>query len=308
MEKKISKVGMGMCFCNKETMDYAYNHNVRLVDLGFGYQGTNVAERMFGEWISDKERSEFYIIDKLPLFNGLYTDKFKKSLYLMNDKDLEQCVREVLNEQLEHTKAKYFDAYLLHAIFDMQHHQNYDIDADINLYKRLVPILLKLKEEGLIKAIGFSAHVTYERLLMFLNEVDPENKVFSVAEVSYNTLNDKGANSEKPSAFNQLHSLVVWDAIGEKGIKYLKDKGFTIIDMMPHESGRMKQLSTAPDYYRWNDTFICNNENIDYILVGTTNPEHFDNMFIAAGEMEDPEPVPDMRVINGNVAGHCHGE
>ena len=68
--------------------------------------------------------------------------------------------------------------------------------------------------------------------------------------------------------------------------------------MMPHESGRMLQLTTAPDWYRWNDTLICNNKDIDYVLVGTTNPAHIDEMLVAAGEMEDPSPVPDMRTID----------
>ena len=305
MEKKISRVGVGGCFATNEVLDYADSHNIKLIDLGWGYQGPNKFEKQFGEWFKDKKREDYFIVDKLPLFNGLYTDTYHKSLYLMSDADLEECITDVLNKQLEYTNAKYFDAYLLHAIFDMQHSQNYDIDADINLYKRLTPILLKLKEKGLIKKIGFSAHVTYERLLMFLNEVDPENKVFEVAEVSFNSLNDKGANSEKPSAFIQMHGLTVWDAIGEKGIHYLKEKGYTIIDMMPHESGRMLQLTTAPDWYRWNDTLICNNKDIDYVLVGTTNPAHIDEMLVAAGEMEDPSPVPDMRTIDSGVK-HCH--
>ena len=75
--------------------------------------------------------------------------------------------------------------------------------------------------------------------------------------------------------------------------------------MMPHESGRMLQLTTAPDWYRWNDTLICNNKDIDYVLVGTTNPAHIDEMLVAAGEMEDPSPVPDMRTIDSGVK-HCH--
>ena len=305
MDKKISKVGMGMCFCTPEVMDYAYSKNIRLIDLGFGYQGANVAEKQVGEWLEGKDRSEFYIVDKLPLFEGLYVKKFGESIYNMTDERLEECVRAVLNEQLEYTKAQYFDAYLLHAVFDLQHSKDYDITLDLDLYKRLVPILLKLKEEGLIKAIGFSAHITYERLCLFLSEVDPENKVFTVAEVSYNVLNDKGASIEKPSAFVRMHGLTVWDAIGEKGIHHLKEKGYTIIDMMPHESGRMNELCTAPDFYKWNDTFINKNPDLDYILLGTTNIENVDKMLIAAGEMKDPNKVPDMRIIDNGGHSHC---
>ena len=305
MDKKISKVGMGMCYCNTEIMDYAYSHNIKMIDLGYGYQGENVAEKQVGEWIKDKNREEFVIIDKLPLFDGLYTKKFKKSVYSMKPEELECAVYALIREQLEYTNAKYFDVYMLHALFDMQFTENYNIEDDLKLYKKLVPILLKLKKEGLIKEIGFSCHITYERLCMFLNEVDPDNKVFTVAEVSYNVLNDKGYDNFKPSTFSKLHNVRVWNAIGEKGIHYLKEKGYTIIDMMPHESGRLLQVSTAPDYIRWNDTFINNSPDIDYILVGTTYDKHIDDMLIACGEMEDDKPVPDMRIINSGI-GHCH--
>ena len=53
---------------------------------------------------------------------------------------------------------------------------------------------------------------------------------------------------------------MVWDAIGEEGIKYLKDNGYFVIDMMPHESGRIGQISTSEDWFRWADRFALNNK------------------------------------------------
>ena len=83
MEKKISRVGVGGCFATNEVLDYADSHNIKLIDLGWGYQGPNKFEKQFGEWFKDKKREDYFIVDKLPLFNGLYTDTYHKSLYLI---------------------------------------------------------------------------------------------------------------------------------------------------------------------------------------------------------------------------------
>ena len=45
MEKKISRVGVGGCFATNEVLDYADSHNIKLIDLGWGYQGPNKFEK-----------------------------------------------------------------------------------------------------------------------------------------------------------------------------------------------------------------------------------------------------------------------
>ena len=59
---------------------------------------------------------------------------------------------------------------------------------------------------------------------MFLNEVDPENKIFEVAEVSFNSLNDKGANSENLLHLYKCTALQYGMLLVKKGIHYLKEK------------------------------------------------------------------------------------
>lgn len=306
-----SRVGFGGCWGTPEIKAEVLNRLIEktknkkiVIDDGWGYSGPLVNTKFIGDFLADKERDKFIIIEKFPMFDGLFKEKYNLSLYDCSDEELEKVVKEVFELQLQTLKTDYVDCYMLHALFDGQYRENYDIFEDIKLYKRLIPILLKLKETGKVKSLGFSCHITFERLCLFLNEVDPNTEIFTVAEVSYNTLNNNGADIRSPSTFNKLHNLNVWSAIGEKGIEYLKNKGYEIIDMMPHESGRLLQVSTAPDYIRWNDNFIMANKNISVVLEGTTNPENIDKMLICAEEIKDPNPIPDMRII-GDGSCHC---
>ena len=274
-----------------------------------GYQGEGVFDEKLGTFLEKHkdEREKFFIINKLPLFSDLYMKRFGWHLCDATDEQLDFGIREILKEQLEKNKTDYFDAYLFHALFDMKYSSDFDYDKEMALYKRMMKTLLELKKEGKIKRLGFSAHINYLTLFNFVEEMEAEfgKGVMDVAEVAYNILNDKGCDQYHPAIFAKMHNITVWDAVGEKGLKYLKDKGFTIIDMMPHESGRIYQITHAEDWTRWANKFVFDCPYIDYVLEGTSYTKHLDDMLIAAGEMKDPNPVPNMRIINAGAPSHC---
>lgn len=303
---KKSRIGIGGCVADDHIMEYAWENGVRLFDTGWGYQGNLVFENMLGNFIEKHkdQRSEMIIVDKFPTYDKMYIDEFGKPLYSMTDEELEKAIYKVIRIQLETLKTEYIDYYLIHALYDDQH--NIVPKFDINVYKRILNVLVKLREEGLVKHLGFSAHITFEKLYYFVNETK-EYKL-DIAEVSYNVLNNNGHDINSPKGFNHLHGVMVWSAVGEKGIQFLKDNGFTILDCMPHEGGRLNQLSTSPEWIRWNDSFILANKNIDYVLEGTTSEEHLDSLLVLAGEKKDPHPVPDMRKLTMVGMKGCHGE
>ena len=84
---------------------------------------------------------------------------------------------------------------------------------------------------------------------------------------------------------------------------YLKDNGYFVIDMMPHESGRIGQISTAEDWFRWADRFALNNKNIDVVLEGTSWVPHFQMMLEEAGILK--REIQEMRDIEG-TSHRCH--
>ena len=307
MEEKKSKIGCGGCGANIEVLEYAYSKGVTTMDSGWGYQNEHGFDRILGGFLEKHkdEREKFQIINKLPLFDELYKKRFGWSLGDASDEQLEYGIRDILKEQLEICHTTYFDRYLMHALDDDRHSDNRVLDLD--LYKRIIKILIKIKKEGLIKHIGFSAHINFERLYFLVSEFKKEfGDEVDTAEVAYNVLNNTGVDEFHPSRFAQMHGIMVWDSVGEKGIQFLKDNGYYLICMMPLESGRVTQITSAPDWIKWCLRFVMDNKNFDIYLSGTSYTKHLDGFLIAAGEMKDPNPVPDMRIINAGAPSHCH--
>ena len=229
--------------------------------------------------------------------------KEKNALMAANDEKLKEMVDFIFNFQMKTLGVDYIDCYLLHALDDTQYSDNNYLTKD--LYIRLYKILLGYKEKGLIKHLGFSAHIGFYRMFYLCEEFKKAlgEGVIDVAEVSYNILNDKGHTQKEPCYFAKQYGVMVWDAIGEEGIKYLKDNGYFVIDMMPHESGRIGQISTAEDWFRWADRFALNNKNIDVVLEGTSYIPHFQMMLEEAGVLK--RDIQEMRDIEG-TSHRCH--
>lgn len=294
-----TKTQMGGCGSNKkEIFQYAWDNNIRLFDSGWGYSGIGVNDTFIGEFIQDKNRDEIVICNKLPLFNDLYKQEFGGNINELSKEELEKAIDVIIKEQLKRNNTNYFDIYMLHALYDDKYGENRL--GKIDLYKRIVSILVKYYEKGIIKRLGFSAHIDFEKLYYFTNEMKREfGDLLDVAEVAYNVLNNNGK-----SYIANRYDVMVWDAVGDDGLKLLKDLNYKIINMMPNESGRLELLSTAPDFINWNYRFIYNNKYIDYVLAGTSSIRHF-NMLLDIENKKYLKDIPDMRKIEGLGSGHC---
>ena len=114
--ENVSRVGFGGCSVKnkKEVLDRLCSLTEGkkvVVDDGWGYSGELVNTKFLGDYISTHERDKFIIIEKLPLFDGLYQKLYNKSLYNCSDKELEQMIIDVFNKQLEALKTDYIDCY-----------------------------------------------------------------------------------------------------------------------------------------------------------------------------------------------------
>lgn len=130
----------------KEIIDYAMENGINYYDTAWAYHWGN-SETVLGELLKNYPRESFYLATKFPGYAKSYFGK----------------VEEVFEKQLEKCQVEYFDFYLLHNLCEM----NIEAYLDEEKYG-IMPYLLKQKEAGRIKHLGFSTHANIETLKRFL--------------------------------------------------------------------------------------------------------------------------------------------
>lgn len=114
-------------------VEYSMEHGANYFDTAYMYVDGK-SENAIGEVLKKYPRESFILADKCPA-------------YLVNS---QSDVRKLCQEQLKKCQVKYFDNYMVHNI-NKNTLSNY---RDNNMYDELV----KLKNEGIVKHIGFSFH------------------------------------------------------------------------------------------------------------------------------------------------------
>ena len=123
----------------EKLIDYAYTHGVNYFDTAYPYHAGE-SERFIGSALKKYPRDSFFLASKLPV-------------WLLKEPD---DVDRILEEQLEKCQVDYFDFYLCHNLS----HDHFEAVLKYDVLKRL----LKKKEEGKIRRLGFSFHDKPEML------------------------------------------------------------------------------------------------------------------------------------------------
>lgn len=147
--KKLSALGMG-CMrlpvvdgddskidveATKEMLAYCMNKGINYYDTAYGYHNGQ-SELVVGELLKAYNREDFYLASKFPgydLNNMPYVEK-------------------IFEDQLKKCQVEYFDFYLFHNVCEMNINQYLDPQYGIYDY------LIKQKQNGRIKHLGFSVH------------------------------------------------------------------------------------------------------------------------------------------------------
>ena len=129
----------------QEMVDYAMAGGINYYDTAWGYHDGN-SETVIGEALKKYDRSSFYLSTKFP---GYDLSNFGKH-------------EEIFNRQLQKCQTDYFDFYLYHNVCEM------NIDRYVGDDGGLTEFLLKMKEEGKIRHLGFSCHGSLEVMHRFI--------------------------------------------------------------------------------------------------------------------------------------------
>jgi predicted aldo/keto reductase-like oxidoreductase len=218
-----------------ELIRYAADHGVSYFDTAYGYHN-RTSEEILGEAVEGERRKKIKIATKQPL--AVMTDQ--------------AAIRKNLENTLKKLRTDYLDVYLIHGI-GASSWPTIKQREILREYERF-------RDEGLIKAIGFSYHGKYDGFREVLSSHD-----WDMCQVQHNFLD---TNREATA----------------KGLELAGEKGVALVIMEPLRGGGLaagskvvnKIYAEAPVKRKpveWGFRYVANFPQVSTILSGMTTLE-----------------------------------
>lgn len=240
--------------CVELAMNYGINH----IETAWGY---GKSERCYGIVLNDElalPRDSYYLMTKG--VNETASD-----------------MRRSVENQLNDLKTDYFDFYAYHGI------NTEDILKTAIKSKGPVAELLKLKEEGIIKHLGFSTHAPLDVILSTL-----QTDLFDFMNVHFYYF------------FRRNKGAVDWAGEKDMGVFIISpnDKGGQLF----HPSDKLKSLTAPLTPIQWNARFCLSYPQIHTLSFGMTEALHFEEM---KGIFPAPYPMSEEDLLIKNKMDQC---
>ena len=168
----------------EEMITYAMEHGVNYYDTAWGYHGGN-SERIIGQALRRYPRESYYLADKFPGYDLSNMDK----------------AEEIFESQLKKCDVDYFDFYLFHNVCEM------NIDAYLDEKYGIYAYLMKQKEQGRIRHLGFSTHGGIQTLERFLKAY---GKDMEFCQIQLNYLDWTFQNAKEKIELLRRYQIPVW--------------------------------------------------------------------------------------------------
>ena len=168
----------------EQMVAYAMEHGVNYYDTAWGYHDGH-SETILGQILSKYPRDSFYLATKFPGYDLSNMDK----------------VESIFEQQLKKCQVEYFDFYLFHNVCEM------NIDAYLDPKYGIFDYLIKQKENGRIRHLGFSAHGSCDVMKRFL---DAYGKHMEFAQIQLNWIDWSFQDAKEKTALLKEHQLPIW--------------------------------------------------------------------------------------------------
>ncbi len=234
----------------REMVAYAMEHGINYYDTAYGYH-EGESERVMGKVLREYPRESFYLADKFPGY----------------DLSLMGRVKEIFQEQLEKTGLQYFDFYLFHNVCELNVEQYLDEKYGI------LEHLLKQKELGKIKHLGFSAHGQIETMKRFL---DKYGKHMEFCQIQLNYLDWKLQEADKKMELLREHQIPVWVMEPLRGGKLAK--------LSEENTKKLQELRPKETVPAWAFRFLQGIQGVTVTLSGMSNLEQLKENIQTFGE------------------------
>ena len=232
-------------------VDTAMQNGINYYDTAWGYHGEN-SELVMGKALSRYPRESFYVATKFPGYDPSNWGK----------------VEEIFEQQLKKLGVEYFDFYLFHNVCEM------NIDAYLNDEKYgIYSYLMKQKQNGRIRHLGFSCHGSIPVLQRFL---DAYGKDMEFCQLQLNYLDWTFQNGKEKVELLDQQNIPVWVMEPLRGGKLAK--------LLPEYEARLKELRPDEEIPAWAFRFLQSIPSVTMILSGMSNDEQLEKNLITFAE------------------------
>ncbi len=251
--KKLSALGLGSmrlpttdgndAHIDKKTtaqmVEYAMQNGVNYFDTAWGYHEGN-SELVMGELLQKYPRDSFFLASKFPGYDLANMDK----------------VETIFEKQLEKCRVEYFDFYLFHNVCELNVNQYLDPKYGILEY------LLRQKENGRIRHLGFSVHGSYDVCKRFL-EAYGEHMEFCQIQLNY--MDYEFQNAKAKLELLAEYNIPVWVMEPLRGGK--------LANLPAHAAERLFALRPQESIPAWAFRFLQSFSTVTVTLSGMSNLE-----------------------------------
>lgn len=220
-------------------VDLAYQNGVNYFDTAYMYHAGK-SEKFIGQALLKYPRDSYYLADKLPIWMCA-----RKS-------DMEK----IFNKQLLRTGHNYFDFYLLHSLDG----KNFDKCEKYGAYE----FLLKKREEGKIKNIGFSFHGTVEDLRRIVNAHEWD---FAQIQMNYLDWKNQDAKTQYQILTDANIPVIVMEPV----------RGGKLADVPQNVEALFKNNKPDDSIASWAIKFVASHPNVMTILSGMNSADQMND-------------------------------
>ncbi len=221
---------------------YAIENGINYFDTAYGYHGGQ-SEIVMGKILGSYPRDSYYLATKFPGYDLSNMDK----------------VETIFEEQLKKCGVDYFDFYLFHNVYEK------NIDPYLDPKNGILDYLLKQKENGRIRHLGFSAHGRYDTMKRFL---DAYGEHMEFCQIQLNYLDWKLQDAKaKVELLNSYH-IPIWVMEPLRGGR--------LASLSQENEDRLKSLRPQEEIPAWAFRFLQSVPGVTMVLSGMSNMEQLE--------------------------------
>lgn len=226
----------------KKTADmvaYAIAHGVNYFDTAYGYHDGN-SEVVMGKVLGEYPRDRFYLATKFPGYDLANMDK----------------VEAIFEEQLKKCNVDYFDFYLFHNVYEK------NIEPYMDRKYGIMDYLMKQKENGRIRHLGFSAHGRYDTMKRFL---EAYGNRMEFCQIQLNYLDWKLQDAKDKVELLREYNIPVWVMEPLRGGR--------LASLSPKNEEKLKALRPDEKIPAWGFRFLQSVPEVTMVLSGMSSME-----------------------------------